>query len=100
MGRRAAWKWLSCAITVTTGLVMFVGADAAPAAAGSNEPSMTIRVYDYEHLPPASIARAQRRVTEIYNTIGVRTEWREVMRPSAKQAFDPATIPDAEDLLV
>ena len=97
---RAAWKWLSFAITVTTGLVMFVGADAAPAAAGSNELSMTIRVYDYQHLPLASIARAQQRVTDIYSTIGVRTEWREVTRPSQAQGFDPKTIPDAEDLLV
>jgi hypothetical protein len=85
---------------VTTGIVVLVGASALPAAAGSNEPSMTIRVYDYQHLAPESIARAQRRVTDIYGTIGVRAEWREVMRPSAAQPFDPSTIPDAEDLLV
>jgi hypothetical protein len=61
---------------------------------------MVIRVYDYEHLSLASVARAQRRVTEIYSTIGVQTEWRDVMRPSVTQPFDPSTIPDAEDLLV
>ena len=47
---------------------------AGPAhAQPSHVPVITIRVHDYARLPIEFINRAQRHVTDLYTTIGVRT---------------------------
>jgi hypothetical protein len=43
--------------------------------------------------------RAQRRVADIYKSIGVRTEW-QIVQPAPNMDFDPETIPDPHDFLV
>jgi hypothetical protein len=41
---------------------------------------VTIRVHDYAHVPSQSLSRASESVTRLYATIGVQTEWYDVLR--------------------
>jgi hypothetical protein len=52
----------------------------AQAQTGTELP-VVIRIYDYSHVPKASLSHASRIVSRVYAQIGVRTDWVGVVRP-------------------
>jgi hypothetical protein len=95
--RKHAWRVRDIVVTMMVALASY--AKEASAGARPDDPLLTIRVHDYEHLPVDSMQRAQRRVADIYKAIGVRTQW-QIVQPAPDMEFDPATIPDPRELLV
>jgi hypothetical protein len=56
-------------------------------------PSITIRIYDYAHVPPQFIEEAQEQVTDVYAAIGVQTEWAQTVRPTEPRMYSPERDP-------
>jgi len=50
-----------------------------------------MQIHDYVHLPPQSLTRASRLVTQLYGQIGVRTEWFPVLRQGSPRPQPDAT---------
>jgi Zn-dependent protease with chaperone function len=65
-------------------LVMLVcGATSALSAAPREESrAVSIRIHDYARIAGPQLQQAERQVTDIYARIGVRLEWRAVVRPA------------------
>jgi hypothetical protein len=81
--------------------VLMIGAFPAGRAAAAETidiPAIGIRIYDYAHMSPAVIARAQRIVDNVYSTIGVRPAWWPTLR--ADIGRQPAATGHAADLTV
>ncbi len=60
-----------------------VGADpAAPAAAELVSRTVSVRIHDYANLGEQELIEAQRLVSAIYESVGVRLDWRSPVRPA------------------
>jgi hypothetical protein len=48
--------------------------------------TVSIRIHDYAQIDGRQLQQAERRISEIYDSIGVRLDWRAVARPSEIEA--------------
>jgi hypothetical protein len=75
------------------------GTNTASATEQRDEPAVAVRIHDYAHVAPASLADAQRLVAAFYGTIGVRIEWAATVQRSTDDDENRSCGP-TEDLTV
>ncbi|MGC4085641.1 MAG: hypothetical protein QM736_26830 [Vicinamibacterales bacterium] len=67
-------------------LLIGVAHTAHAAAAREAMSAVSIRIHDYSEFDGAQLQQAQRQVSETYTRIGVRLDWREMVRPADVEA--------------
>src|SRR5262245_44101306 len=63
-------------------------------------PHIVVGIHDYAHLSADRLARAQRFVASVYEAIGVRTIWRETIRPDEPRVALQDRVPEPGELIV
>ena len=81
VGSRARGAWVVVLALLATATpsaqTASPGGTAYPPVAGSTEPGLTItlRVYNYAHIPPALLSHAEEEATTIFRQAGVEAAW-------------------------
>src|SRR6516162_9944417 len=81
VGSRARGAWVVVLALLATATpsaqTASPGGTAYPPVAGSTEPGLTItlRVYNYAHIPPSLLSRAEEEATTIFRQAGVEAAW-------------------------
>jgi hypothetical protein len=83
-----------------TMMLMCCAVCAQAASPGEATSAVTIRIHDYAGTDTEQLQRAEEQVSDTYASIGVRLDWRTIVRPAAVEAGKASWPPDVTAITI